>query len=97
MEKLITKEISIDKKIVKGKLPKKMILYLKDSDNLILTVKRDSELEEESLMSIEVNVKEMEDKYSIAIPKKITEFYHLDEYEYTIMISEKKPTLIISI
>ncbi len=40
MEKLVIKEIFIDKKMVRDKLPKKMILYLKDSDNLIFTVKR---------------------------------------------------------
>jgi len=46
----------------------------------------------------QVKVVSGQNKHGIVIPKKIYDFYHLDENDYTIMASEKDPkTIIIAI
>jgi len=91
--------IAIDEKVTKGeKLPEAMILYAMDSEHFVITAKPLKNLEKKALTKTKVRVVSEQNKHVIVIPKKIYDFYHLDENDFTIMASDKDPkTIIIAI
>lgn len=96
MQKLVETRIEIDEKITAGeKLPETMILYTMDADHLVITAKPIKTLEKSSLTKTNVKVVSQQNKHVIMLPRKIYNFYHLDENDYTIMASDKDPTTII--
>ena len=72
-----------------------MILYAMDADHFIITAKPIKALEKGTLAKMPVRVVSQQDKYLIILPQKLYNFYHLDENDYTIMVSDKAPTNII--
>jgi len=94
MDKLIEAELEIEKKMVKKQLPKVMHLYALDLDHFVITVKS-VEQERRALVKARVEVIPQEDRYILKIPRRVFEFYRLDENEYTVMVSEKEPINII--
>jgi hypothetical protein len=82
-----TRLISID-------LPEKLILYALDSSHILLAMKPINELESRSLSKENVRVSRAGNEYLIELPKKVYDFYHLDEADYTIMTLETNPKTI---
>jgi hypothetical protein len=52
-------------------------------------------LEEKAITKAEVRVVAEKNKHVILIPMKICNFYRLDESDYTVMVSNKDPTIIM--
>lgn len=99
MQRLIETRIEINEKVTKGeKLPEAMILYAIDAEHFVIAAKPLKNLEEKALTKTQVKVVSEQNKHVIILPKKIYDFYHLDENDYTIMASDKDPkTIIIAI
>lgn len=95
MEKLLEARLEINKKLVSKGLPKVMYLYAVDVDHFILTAKEVIAMKAKALAKALVNVVDQENDYILVIPKRIYDFYRLDENDYTIMVSEKKPESIV--
>ncbi|MFQ5710486.1 MAG: hypothetical protein ACE5GD_01765 [Candidatus Geothermarchaeales archaeon] len=94
MEKLIHK-VEMDRKVIGRELPDEVTLYAVDSEHFMLSVKPLEELEEKALAKVQVSVVRVADKYVFNLPEKIYNFYHLDENDYTVMVSEQNPDNII--
>jgi hypothetical protein len=96
MQKLETRTIEIDSKVTEGvKLPASMILYAVAVDHFVITAKPLKNLEATALAKTRVAVAAGEDKVVIKLGTKIYGFYHLDENDYTVMVSEKDPATIV--
>jgi len=96
MQKLAGYRIEIDEKVTQGmKLPETMILYAVDMEHMVLTAKPNKTLEEKAITKAEVRVVAEKNKHVILIPMKICNFYRLDESDYTVMVSNKDPTIIM--
>jgi len=94
MELIEKTPIKIHRKLVSIPLPEKLILYAMDSSHILLALKPINELERKSLSKEDVEVTQVGNEYFIELPKKIYEFYHLDEADYTVMASETNPKTI---
>lgn len=94
MELMEKVSIELDKSIVSMTLPDRLILYTVDSSHLLLAIKPISSLEAHALSKNYVKVTSSKNKYQIELPKKIYDFYHMDETDYTIMVSEINPNAI---
>ena len=99
MQRLVEERIEINEKVTKGeKLPEAMIFHAMDAEHFVIAAKPIKNLEKKALTKTQVKVVSGQNKHGIVIPKKIYDFYHLDENDYTIMASEKDPkTIIIAI
>jgi hypothetical protein len=86
--------IKVDNRLVSVTLPERLILYAFDLSHILLAIKPINELEEKSLSKEDVKVTQVGNEYLIELPKKIYDFYHLDEADYTIMASETNPKTI---
>ena len=94
MELIEKTPIKIDKKLVSIPLPEKLILYTVDSSHIFLAMNPINELEKKSLSKEDVKVVRVRNEYLIELPKKIYDFYRLDEADYTVMVSEINPKTI---
>ena len=94
MELMEKVSIEVDKSIIPMTLPEKLILYTVDSSHLLLATKPIRTLEAYALSKNNVRVTYAKNKYLIELPKKIYDFYHMDETDYTIMVSEINPNTI---
>lgn len=94
MELIEKKPIKIDRKLVSIPLPERLILYALDSSHILLAIKPISQFEKKSLSKEDVKVTQVGNEYFIELPKKVYDFYHLDEADYTIMTSETNPKTI---
>ena len=96
MQRLAETRIEIDESVTAGeKLPEAMVLYAMDADHLVIAAKPLKVLEENALTKASAKVVSQQNKHIIMLPAKIYNFYHLDENDYTIMVSDKDPTTII--
>ena len=95
MEKLVEAQIEIDKKMVSAGLPSTMVLYALDSDHFVISSVRSRALAEKAPVSQRVHVTESGGRYIVHLPKKIYEFYRLEENDYSTMVSEKDPIKIL--
>jgi len=96
MQKLVKTGIEIDEKVTIGKkLPEEMMLYTMDTDHLTITAKPLKALEKNALTKTHVKINRQQNKHIVMLPPKIYNFYHFDENDYTIMVSNKDPTTII--
>lgn len=80
--------IALDRKLVSIPLPERLILYAIDASHLVLAPEPINELERKALSKEKVKATLVDGKYLIEMPRKIYEFYHLDEADYTLMASE---------
>jgi len=94
MELIEKTPIKIDGKLVSIQLPEKLILYALDSSHILLAIKPINELERKSLSKEDVKVTQVGNEYLIKLPKKVYDFYHLEEADYTIMTSGINPKTI---
>jgi len=99
MQKLAETRIEIDGKVTASeKLLETMILYAMDIGHFVIAARPLKALEESSLTKAYVDVAIQQNKYTIKLPPKIYNFYHLDENDYTVMASDKDTaTIIVSI
>jgi hypothetical protein len=97
MQKLVrAQSITLDSKVTHGvELPATMILYAVATDHFVIAAKPLKELEASALAKTSVAVDTLEDKIVIKLGIKIYSFYHLDENDYTVMVSEKDPATIV--
>jgi hypothetical protein len=96
MQKLVETRIEVDERITAGeRLPGKMVLYAIDADHFVITAKPLKTLGKSALTRAHVEVTSQQNKYVIRLPPKIYNFYHLDENDYTVMVSNKDPTTIV--
>ena len=86
--------IKVNRRLVPIQLPEKLILYALDSSHILLAIKPINELERKSLSKEDVRVTQVGNEYLIELPKKVYDFYRLDEADYTIMASEINPKTI---
>jgi len=86
--------IKIDKSLISITLPERLILYTVDSSHLILATEPIHDLEMEALSKNDAKSTLVGNEYLIELPKKIYDFYHMDEADYTIMVSEITPKAI---
>jgi len=91
MELIEKTPIKIDRKLVSIPLPEKLILYALDSSHMLLAIKPINELEKRSLSKEDVKVTKVGNEYLIELPKKVYDFYHLDEANYTNNDIRNKP------
>lgn len=91
MEAIIKVPIQLDKGLVPIPLPERLILYAVDATHIVLATEPISGLEEKALFKEGISVTLAENRYLIELPMKVYEFYHLDEADYTIMVSEINP------
>jgi len=71
--------IKIDKSLIPITLPERLILYMIDSSHLLLAVEPLRDVEAKALSKNDVKAKLDRNEYSIELPKKIYDFYHMDE------------------
>jgi len=97
MQKLLQNpSIEMDAKITEGtKLPAKMILYAVAADHFVISAKPIKDLEDSALAKSRVSVNLKNGKIAIKLGSKIYSFYHLDENDYTVMVSGKDPSMIL--
>ena len=95
MEKLVEAELEIERKIVPKQLPKVMYLYAVDLDHFVISAKKVDAMADKALVKAEVQVLSKEDRFVLKIPRRVFEFYRLEENDYTVMASEKEPVSII--
>jgi len=94
MELMEKVSIKIDKGLIPMTLPERLILYTIDSSHLLLAVEPLRDIEAKALSKSNVKAKLDRNEYSIELPKKIYDFYHMDEADYTVMVSEINPRTI---
>ncbi|MFQ6074702.1 MAG: hypothetical protein ACE5Z5_01015 [Candidatus Bathyarchaeia archaeon] len=92
---MLETRIEVDKRVVTEDLSGDLTLYVMDVDHFIITSKTIPILEEESLLKRRVKAEVQGDKYAFILPPKVYRFYHLDENDYTIMVSDKDPNILI--
>jgi hypothetical protein len=96
MRKLVEYKVEISGKVTQGvKLPETMILYVVDTEHMVLTAKPNKTLEEKAIAKTRVKVFEEKGKHVILIPTRIYNFYRLEESDYTVMVSDKDPATIM--
>ena len=88
--------IEIDAKITGGaKLPETMILYAMAADHFVIASKSLKKLEDTALAKTRVSLVTQDGRILICVGSKIYGFYHLEENDYTVMVSGKDPTTIV--
>jgi len=94
MKAIMKMPIQLDKSLIPIPLPEKLILYAVDTAHIVLATEPISGLDEKALFKEDINVTFNGNRYMIELPRKIYEFYHMDEADYTIMASEINPKTI---
>lgn len=84
----------VDKKIWTGPALFKLIVYALDVTHLVLAVEPVGEYERTALFKEKARVSAEDGEYLVELPRKVYDFYHLDEADYTVMASEIKPRTI---
>ncbi|MBI2936659.1 MAG: hypothetical protein HYY22_00475 [Thaumarchaeota archaeon] len=95
MEKLVKADLEIERKMVPKQLPKVMYLCAVDLDHFVISAKKDDAMADKALVKAEVQVLPKEDGFVLKLPRRIFEFYRLEENDYTLIVSEKEPTSIV--
>jgi len=83
--------VRVDKKIWTGPALSRLIVYALDVTHLVLAVEPVGEYEQTALFKEKARVSAEDGEYLVELPRKVYDFYHLDEADYTVMASEIKP------
>ena len=86
--------VRVDKKIWTGPALSRLIVYALDVTHLVLAVEPVGEYERTALFKEKARVSVEDGEYLVELPRKVYDFYHLDEADYTVMASEIKPRTI---
>ncbi len=86
--------IRVDKKIWTGPALSRLIVYAVDVAHLVLAVEPVGEYERTALFKEKARVSMDDGQYLVELPRKVYDFYHLNEADYTVMASEIRPRTI---
>jgi len=86
--------LRFDRRIWTGSRPSSFIVYALDVGHLALAPERVPEYEKIALFKERARAILQNGNFAVEIPARVYEFYHLDESDYTVMASEKKPKTI---
>ena len=89
-----TIEISFDRRLWSGPKPSSFIVYALDVGHLPLAPEPIPEYEKTALFKKRARAILQNGNFAVEVPARVYEFYHLDESDYTVMASEKKPKTI---
>src|SRR5713226_7944022 len=87
-------ELRFDRRLWKGPKPSSFIVYALDVGNLALAPEPIPEYEKTALFKEKAKASVENGHFSVEVPARVYEFYHLDESDSTAMASEKKPKTI---
>ncbi len=86
--------IRVDKKIWTGPALSRLIVYAVDVAHLVLAAEPVGEYERTALFKEKARVSMDDGQYLVELPRKVYDFYHLNEADYTVMASEIRPRTI---
>ena len=86
--------LRFDRRIWTGSRPSSFIVYALDVGHLALAPERVPEYEKIALFKERARAILQNGNFAVEVPARVYEFYHLDESDYTVMASEKKPKTI---
>jgi hypothetical protein len=86
--------IRVDRKIWRGTTLSRLIVYALDVAHLVLAPEPVVDYERTALFKEKARVSLDENQYLVELPRKVYDFYHLNEADYTVMASEIKPKTI---
>ncbi len=72
----------------------RLIVYALDVTHLVLAVEPVGEYERTALFKEKARVSVEDGEYLVQLPRKVYDFYRLDEADYTVMASEIRPETI---
>ena len=86
--------VRVDKRVWTGPALSRLIVYALDVTHLVLAVEPVGEYEQTALFKEKARVSAEDGEYLVELPRKVYDFYHMDEADYTVMASEIKPNTI---
>ena len=86
--------LRVDRRIWTGPALSRLMVYALDVTHLVLAVEPVGEYEETALFKEKARVSLEDGEYLVELPRKVYDFYHMDEADYTVMASEIKPNTI---
>lgn len=90
----IATALRFDRRLWTGTKPSSFIIYALDIGHLALAPEPISEYEKSALFREKAKASIANGHFTVDVPTRIYEFYHLDESDYTAMASERKPKTI---
>ena len=86
--------VRVDKRIWTGPALSRLIVYALDVGHLVLAPRPVEEYERVALFKERARASVTKGQYFVELPRKVYDFYRLDETEYTVMASETKPRTV---
>lgn len=86
--------LTFDRRIWTGPTPSNFIVYGLDVGHLVLAPGPIREYEKTALFKEKARATLKNGQYMVEFPRKVYEFYHLDEADYTVMASQTKPRTV---
>jgi hypothetical protein len=86
--------IRVDRKLWTGPALSRLIVYALDVAHLVLAPEPIVDYERTALFKEKARVSMDNGQYLVELPRKVYDFYHLNEADYTVMASEIKPKTI---
>ncbi len=86
--------IRVDRKIWTGLALLRLIVYAVDVAHLVLAVEPVGEYERTALFKEKARDSIDDGQYLVELPRKVYDFYHLNESDYTVTASEIRPRTI---
>lgn len=88
------RRVRFDKAVWTGPAPSSFIVYALDVGHLVLAPRPVEEYERVALFKERARASVTNGQYFVEFPRKVYDFYRLDETEYTVMASETKPRTV---
>ena len=89
-----TSMIRVDRRLWTGPALSRLIVYALDVAHLVLAPEPVLDYERTALFKEKARVSLDDGQYLVELPRKVYDFYHLNEADYTVMASEIKPRTI---
>ena len=86
--------VRVDKRIWTGPALSRLIVYALDVGHLVLAPRPVEEYERVALFKERARASVTNGQCVVEFPRKVYDFYRLDETEYTVMASETKPRTV---
>jgi len=86
--------IRVDGRLWRGSALSRLIVYALDVAQIVLAPEPVVDYERTALFKEEVRVSLDDSQYLVELPRKVNDFYHLNEADYTVMASGTKPETI---
>ncbi len=86
--------VRVDKRVWTGPALSRLIVCAVDVTHLVLAMEPVGEYEQTALFKEKARVSVEDEEYLVELPRRVCDFYHLDEADFTVMASETKPRTI---